>query len=302
MAFCSISSRKMKDVIVFLRRHGLSAVLIVLAVQSPAGPAKADPYGLPALFDMRERIAKPDLSNVVRIRFLTTVDFPPLNFLDQTGRLVGFQVDLVREICRELALADRCQIEALPYDELLPALASGRGEAIIAGMRPTPELRRDVVFSRPFMLFPARFIVNRTSPTHPETLANLKAADVGVVTSSRHQAMLTAFFPDMKQKAYSDLPALLEALQRNEVGAVFADGLKLALWTSDPASAGCCDFLGGAYVSPEFLGEGASIAVKNRDAKLAAAFDHALLNLLRNGRLNQLYLRYFPNGLFEPKG
>jgi polar amino acid transport system substrate-binding protein len=251
---------------------------------------------------MRERIAKPDLSNVVRIRFLTTVDFPPLNFLDQTGRLVGFQVDLVREICRELALADRCQIEALPYDELLPALASGRGEAIIAGMRPTFELRRDVVFSRPFMLFPARFVINRISPTHPETLASLKTTDVGVVASSRHQAMLTAFFPDIKQKAYPDLPALLEALQRNDVGAIFADGLKLALWMSDPASAGCCDFLGGAYVSPEFLGEGASIAVKNSDAKLAAAFDHALLTLLRNGRLNQLYLRYFPNGLFEPRG
>jgi len=38
--------------------------------------------------------------------------------------------------------------------------------------------------------------------------------------------------------------------------------------------------------------------VKQTDAKLAVAFDHALLNLERNGRLNELFLRYFPNGLF----
>ena len=59
---------------------------------------RAAAVDLPILFDTRERIAKPDLSGIVRLRFLTTVDFPPFNFIDQTGKLAGFHVDLVREI------------------------------------------------------------------------------------------------------------------------------------------------------------------------------------------------------------
>lgn len=253
---------------------------------------------LPSLFDTRERIAKPDLSNVLRIRFLTTLDFPPLNFLDQSGKLAGFQVDLVREICNELELAARCQIEALPYDELQQSLASGRGEAIIAGVRPTFELRRDFVFSRPFMQLPARFLLNMSSNATVKSASDLEGKDVGVVANTVHQAMLAAYFPAIKQKSYPDLPALLTAAAKKEVGAVFSDGLKLSLWVSDPAAENCCNLLAGSYFSSGFLGEGLSIMVKKSDAKLSVAFDHALLNLERDGRLNDLYLRYFPNGLY----
>ena len=253
---------------------------------------------LPSLFDPRERIAKPDLSNVFRIRFLTTVDFPPLNFLDQSGKLTGFQIDLVREICSDLALADRCQIEALPYDELQQALASGRGEAIMAGVRPTAELRRDFAFSRPFMQLPARFLVNKAAGEPFKSLKSLDGQDVGVVENTAHQAMLAAYFPKIKQKLFPDLPSLLDALSKKDVDAAFSDGLKLSMWISDTAAKNCCMFLEGPFFSTEFLGEGAAIMVKQSDAKLAVAFDHALLNLERNGRLNELFLRYFPNGLF----
>ena len=75
----------------------------------------------------------PDLSGIVRLRFLTTVDFPPFNFIDQTGKLAGFHVDLVREICRELALTEKCQIQAVTFPELETALTDGNGEAVAAG-------------------------------------------------------------------------------------------------------------------------------------------------------------------------
>jgi len=211
---------------------------------------------LPSLFDPRERIAKPDLSNVFRIRFLTTVDFPPLNFLDQSGKLTGFQIDLVREICNDLALADRCQIEAVPYDELQQALASGRGEAIIAGVRPTAELRRDFAFSRPFIQLPARFLVNTAAKEPIKSLKSLDGREVGVVENTAHQAMLAAYFPKIKRKPYPDLPGLLAALSKKEVDAAFSDGLKFSMWVSDPAANGCCMFLDGSFFSTGFLGRG----------------------------------------------
>ena len=89
----------------------------------------------PHYWDGREHVSKPDLSTVERIRFVTTVDYPPFNFIDSTGRISGFNIDLVRAICDELAVTAICQIEARPWNELQPTLESGEAEAIIAGLK-----------------------------------------------------------------------------------------------------------------------------------------------------------------------
>ena len=38
--------------------------------------------------------------------------------------------------------------------------------------------------------------------------------------------------------------------------------------------------------------------LRKDDAMLSEAFDHALATLSRNGRLQDIYLRYFPHGLY----
>ena len=62
----------------------------------------------------------------VVIRFLTDSDFPPFDFYDEDGVLVGFNVDLARAICLELNTS--CDIKARPWDELFPGLNSGEAE------------------------------------------------------------------------------------------------------------------------------------------------------------------------------
>lgn len=253
---------------------------------------------LPILFDTRERIAKPDLAGIVRLRFLTTVDFPPFNFIDQTGKLAGFHVDLVREICRELALTEKCQIQAVTFPELEKALTDGNGEAVAAGVAVTPELRQRFAFSRPFMRLPARFAVAKKAAPAGETAAALDGKTVGVVAASAHEAMLKAFFPRVRAEAFADRAALLAALKDGKVAAIFGDGMQLAFWTSGSESAGCCRLFDGPYLSERFLGEGMTIMLRKEDAVLAGAIDHALLALSRNGRLQEIYLRYFPVNLY----
>lgn len=259
---------------------------------------RAEAVDLPILFDTRERIAKPDLSGIVRLRFLTTVDFPPFNFIDQTGKLAGFHVDLVREICRELALTEKCQIQAVTFPELEKALTDGNGEAVVAGIAVTPDLRKRFAFSRPFMRLPARFAVTKKAPPGGETAAALDGKRVGTVAGSAHEAMLKTFFPRMQAEAFADRAALLAALKEGKVDAVFGDGMQLAFWTSGSESAGCCRLFDGPYVSERFLGEGLTIMLRKEDAALAGAIDHALLALSRNGRLQEIYLRYFPVNLY----
>lgn len=278
----------------------MSALIAPSAVsaadQPPAG--KAGSGLLPLMFDSRERLARPDLSTIVRVRILTTADFPPFNFADQSGRLSGFNVDLAREICAELKLEAKCQIQALPFEELEKTLEANGGEAVMAGIAVTPQLRERFLFSRPYIGIPARFAKRRAAGLPGDTAAALAGKSVGVVKDSAHEAMLKAFFPAIKPMPYATEQEMTAALKSGSVDLVFSDGLRLPFWVSSEASDKCCSLFDGPYVSEKFLGEGLSVMVRKTDPLLVSAFDQALAELSRNGRLQDLYLRYFPNGLY----
>jgi polar amino acid transport system substrate-binding protein len=276
----------------------VGAASLAQAQTAPAVPAGDAATTLPLMFDARERIARPDLSEIVRLRILTTVDFPPFNFADQTGRLSGFNVDLAREICTELQLQAKCQIQALPYEDLEKTLESGGGEAVMAGVAVTPERRSRFLFSRPYLGIPARFVRNRAATLGGDTAAALAGRPVGVVGGTVHEDMLKAFFPEIAAKPFDTDAAMLEALKKGEVDAVFGDGLRLPFWIAGEASGQCCALFDGPYLSQKYLGEGLSVMIRKNDPTLVVAFDHALSELSRSGRLQDIYLRYFPNGLY----
>ena len=260
--------------------------------------ASADNHEFPVLFDARERLPRPDLSNLVRLRILTTADFPPFNFADQTGRLAGFNIDLAREICAELDIQPKCQIQALPFEELETALENGSGEAVMAGIAIDAERRRKFAFSRPYLAIPARFARRTSKAIDGEGPQALAGRPVGVVRATAHEAMLKSYFPKIMPVLFDDQEIMLEALKGGKVDAVFSDGLRLPFWVAGEASGKCCALFGGPYLSEQFLGEGLAVMLQADDAMLAAAFDHALAALSRNGRLQDIYLRYFPYGLY----
>ncbi len=224
-------------------------------------PAQAAQGGnlLPLMFDARERLTRPDLSAVIRVRILTTADFPPFNFADQSGRLSGFNVDLAREICAELKIEAKCQIQALPFDEIEKALESGGGEAAMAGIALEPQLRERFVSSRPYLGIPARFARNLNAGIDGDTAAALDGKRVGVVKDTAHELMLKAYFPDAAATQFDNYDAMLDALKTGAVDAVFADGLRLPFWVASEASEKCCVLFDGPYISEKFLGEGLSV-------------------------------------------
>ncbi|WP_320201330.1 transporter substrate-binding domain-containing protein [Agrobacterium sp. rho-13.3] len=254
---------------------------------------------MPVLFDAQERLPGADLSTLSRIRIVMSVDFPPFNFTDQDGRLVGFHVDLAREICAQLKIESKCQVQALPFDELEAAVEMGEGEAVMSGVASSADLRKSFSFTRPYLLLPARFAVNKSVKLNGQSAASaLAAKKVGVVTNSRHEAMLKAFFPAVAVNGFGGYEPMYEALKTGKIDAVFADGLRLPFWVAGTASANCCVMFDGPYMSDKFLGEGLSIMTVDPENKLVPAFDQALAALSRNGRLEEIYRRYFPYGLF----
>lgn len=277
------------------------AIVLMLAMtvaQSLTGVARAAEPQVPVLWDAKERLPKPDLSALPRLRFLTTTDFPPFNFLDEAGRLSGFHVDLARAICAELGIAAKCQIQALPWAELEGALQKGEGEAIIAGIAATAESRSKYAFSRSYLQFPARFIMPKTKALTEPILDRLRGKRVGVVAGSAHERMLRDYFGTVQVVPFDRTEALYDDLKAGKVDAAFGDGMRFAFWLGGSDAAACCRFAGGPYLAPEYLGSGMAIATRADDPTLAAAFDYALQEISVKGIFAEFYLRYFPVSFF----
>ncbi len=274
-----------------LRRLALTVLAAMLACGPAARAAEPQP---PMLWDANERLPKPDLTKLARLRFLTTTDFPPFNFLDTAGKLSGFHVDLARAICAELAVADKCQIQALPWAELDDALAKGDGEAIMAGVAVTQENREKYAFSRSYLQFPARFVMPKAKAVTEPLYEKLKGKRVGVVASSAHERMLRDDFPEVTAAPFPTEAALFADIKAGKIDAAFGDGMRFGFWLAGSDAADCCRFAGGPYLAPEYLGTGLAIAVKPDDKDLAAALDYALQQIALKGTFAELYLRYFP--------
>ncbi|OJU28964.1 MAG: ABC transporter substrate-binding protein, partial [Nitrobacter sp. 62-13] len=170
------------------------------ATTSATKTAAVAPQAVPGFWDPRRRPDRPDLSRLTVIRFLTETDYPPFNFTGPDGNPAGFNVDLARALCEEIKVT--CTIQMRRFETLVDALASNRGDAIIASLAVTPELRKRVDFTDPYYRAPARFVSRRDavmSEVRPEYLEGKK---VGVIAGSAHEAYLKAFFTDAELHAY----------------------------------------------------------------------------------------------------
>jgi polar amino acid transport system substrate-binding protein len=272
---------------------------VFLACSLGLGSAAAQPVGatdIPGFWDPKRRVELPPAGSVQAIRFVTTDDFPPFNFLNADGRLTGFNVDLARAICDELDI--RCTIQAREWDDTLNALRQGNADAIIAGIAITAAAREELDFSDVYMRWPARFIVRRDAGPIELTPEGLKGKTLAVVARTAHEAYLAAFFPEVGRKLYPTPEAARDAVKSGEADAHFGDGLQLSFWLQSDAAGGCCAFAGGPYLESRFFGEGLAIAVPRGQDDTRQAIDAALAALYEKGIFAELYLRYFPVGFF----
>lgn len=228
----------------------------------------------------------------VVVRFLTDSDFPPFNFYDEEGVLVGFNVDLARAICLELNTS--CDIKARPWEDLFRGLKSGEADAVIAAHKVTGVALASVAFSDRYFHTPGRFAAKKDSGDLDITPSGLDGKRVGVARGTAHEAYLRAFFRDSPLTLFENADLAREALAAGKVDLIFDDGISLAFWLNGTLSRACCEMKGGPFLEPKYFGDGLAIAVPKNDPEIKALINEALKKVRASGRFEELVRRYFP--------
>jgi len=194
-------------------------------------------------------------------------------------------------LCEEIKVT--CTIQMRRFETLLDAIASNRGDAIIASLAVTPQIRARVDFTDPYYRAPARFVSRKTSVMPEIRPEYLEGKKVGAISGSSHEAYLKTMFTDAVLVSYPNDDALRQALKRSEVDFIFGDAISLAFWINGTDSADCCAFSGGPFIESRYFGEGIGIAVRKGNDTLRQALNWALFRLWEKGRYTDLWLRYF---------
>jgi polar amino acid transport system substrate-binding protein len=273
----------------------LAALLAFIAALAPAS-AQTKSEIVPDVWQGDVLRPKPDMHNLDKLRFVTDSDYPPFHYFDEEGVLTGFNVDLARAICEELAV--ECEVRPVEWEDLFSSLDKDEADAAIASIRIDADALTKADFTERYYATPARFIARKESElkdVRPETVEGKK---IGVARGTGHEAFLKAFFPAAESVPFDSADDAQMALKAGQVDLVFGDGVGLTFWLNGVTSDGCCEFRGGPYFDAKYFGEGVGIAVKKGNRQLVEILNYALEQVHASGRYEGLFLRYFPMSFF----
>ncbi|MEQ8965428.1 MAG: transporter substrate-binding domain-containing protein [Azospirillaceae bacterium] len=232
------------------------------------------------------------------VRIGTEGAYPPYNYTDSDGNLVGFEIALGNAMCEEMGV--ECEWVAQDWDGIIPALLNERYDMIMAGMSITDERRERIAFSQPYVADPAYFVAAEDSDyMSAETVEDIKAAlegaSVGVQTATIHQNFIEQHLGDSVDMRLYDTQENMELdLTSGRIDAALADG---AAWRAffEREDGGGYGYFGPALTGQEYpvFGEGVGVGLRQEEEALQTMVDEALTVLKEDGTIAELSREYF---------
>ena len=134
----------------------------------------------------------------------------------------GYDVQMARQLADELGLD--LKIIKLEWDGLPPALESGMIDAIIAGMSPTPERKREIAFSDSYYESDMVLVVNKDSKYAEATsLADFNGARVTAQLNTFHYELIDQIPNVNQQTAMDSFPTMISSVLSDKIDAYISE-------------------------------------------------------------------------------
>lgn len=219
-------------------------------------------------------------------------NFPPFNYLDASGALQGFDVEIANALCT--AMETECTLVTQNWDEMIPGLLSEEYDAIISSMSMSKERRALADFTGRYYDSPSIFITPKASDLEAFSPEGLAGVTLGVTLATSQEAYAKSLYPGSTIKVFSTSPELYEGLARGDVDVILEDKLAAYDWLTNTKIGQCCEFRSDDVKDATFFGDGAGIAVRKEDRDLKRSLDEALGRITEDGTYNMINAKYFP--------
>ncbi len=226
--------------------------------------------------------AQPDLG-VVKVGM--NAEYPPFEYVDEAGNIVGFDPDLVAEIAKRAGF--EVELVNTRWDGIFVALASGEFDMVASAATITDEREEIVDFSDPYFYASQRIAVLEARASEIQDVEDLAGLRVAVQAGTTGDIYASEQIPGVEVVRYDEITLAFQALASGDVDAVINDG---------PVSADIIEKnpeLGAVLVGPPLSEEYYGIAVQPTKPELLDAVNKALAEIIADGTYEQIYLKWF---------
>ncbi|WP_437615926.1 basic amino acid ABC transporter substrate-binding protein [Erwinia sp. V71] len=147
--------------------------------------------------------------------------YRPFEFENSQKQLEGFDIDIIKAIAK----AENFDVKLVntPWEGIFATLGTGDRDIIISGITITDKRKAMVDFSAPY--FPAEQSIVVPANSSVDSLAALKAINVGVVNSSTGDIVVSDVLGKTSTaiKRFDNTPLMLQELYEDGIGAAVGD-------------------------------------------------------------------------------
>lgn len=250
------------------------------------------------LADMRKRWVKEDLTPYEEaeiepaatgepLRIGVSATREPITFV-RDGKVSGHDGELARRIGK--ALGRPVEFLDMKFLALIPALESGKIDAIVTGMNATDERRKRVAFSQPYLENPQVLLVKdhgaaqRPQAGRAPTLEELKQARIAVQTGTVYDIYVKSTFPEATALQFSNYPDVTLAVATGKAEAGLSDAISLiSVMEANPEL---------VVVGPPIFSSTVNAGFRKGEPQLREEFNAMLRELRANGTYAQMVERW----------
>ena len=244
------------------------------------------------------------------IRIGTEGAYPPWNAKDESGKLIGFEVELANFLC--IYMEADCTIVEQDWDGMIPGLIMRKYDAIMAGMSITDERMKTINFSQGYADEVASLAVMKGSSLEgmdtpkainlstgggdvKKALKTLTAAlagkTIGVQTATIHQNFLeSGDVGNVKVRTYKTQDEVNLDLAAGRIDAALAAAVA---FTDYAEKSGKPVVLVGPTFSGGAFGNGVGVGIRKDDTDLLKRFNKAIDTARKNGKISELATKWF---------
>lgn len=233
--------------------------------------------------------SRPDALDRVRssgvLRVGMDAGFPPFEFLDGEGNLMGFDVELGREIAARLGVRAEF-IANLSYDGLYDALTAEQVDVVISALYVDPTRMADFAYSYPYFQA-GQMLVVKADGAEIEGMADLSGRKVAVEWGSEGDVVARTWarrLIGMTVIPCSDVEEALGRVVSGEADAAVVDHLSARLKIGQGLP---LRIAGGPLTDEPY-----AIAVRREDGALLRAINEILVAMEEDGALSRLRERW----------
>ena len=235
------------------------------------------------------------------LTMVTDADFPPFEYFDDDGSIIGLDIEVAEAIADKLSMS--LKVESISFDNIINEVENGRYDLGMAALTVNEERKLKVLFSDTYATGVQSVIVNEDSDYKKiedfyaefDDLGNPSVTKSGVTIGVQKNTTGDKYacdppikwgFGETNVKKYETGEEAVKALSEGKITAVIID--------NEPATAFVEKYNNLRIMKTPYANEDYAICVNKNNYELLGKINNALKELENEGKLEEIMNKYLP--------